>query len=220
MMIALCIVVAVAILFRIGAGYWRHHQLGDFARIRSRENQARLDALVVAVETDRQVVGGYIRGAKEHWQVSRVEAVRRLDLACAHLEEFGPDFRKALKVMRNMARSVSITASPRALRVAAYKLWQTRGLAGVASLLHWVVVTGRERVLVRVWFLRRAFGVVARVLVRRAWLARSTVEWDGTIEDAVGDLMTVEQGAVQTYEVILAALDQWEAARRRHAPAV
>ncbi len=214
------LLVAVALILWIGADYRRHHQLGDFARILSRENQARLDALVLAVETDRQVVGGYVRGAKEHWPVSREEAIRRLDLACAHLEEFGPDFKNALKAMRNMARSVTIVAPPSALRVAAFKLWQTRGLAGVASLLHWVVVTGREQVLVRLWFLRRAFGVAVRVLGCQVWLARGATEWDATIEDAVGDLVTVEQGAVTTYEVILAALDQWEAARRRHAPAV
>ncbi len=217
---AVLLSLVLTIVLRWILDLWREHNAGEFRRIYSRENKARLEALVLAVDVDTTIVGGYVRGARERWQESREEAIRRLDLACAHIEEAAPYFLKTLRAMRNMARTVAIVAPPKPLSLAAYKLWQTRGLAGLTSLLHWIAVTGRDRIRVRVWFLGRAFRAVVRILTGAISRSRLLGLWDKAIDDAVDDMASVQTDAVTTYELILAALDHWEADRRTHAEAV
>jgi hypothetical protein len=97
--------------------------------------------------------------------------------------------------------------------MAAYRLWRVRGLAGVNELLHWVLLTGRDRARVRLWFLRRALVVIVRTVLGTAVLAGRHGRWYATVDDAVADLGTSQDDLLATAETIIDALESWRARR-------
>jgi hypothetical protein len=107
---------------------------------------------------------------------------------------------------------------PLALALAAFQLLRTRGWAALASLLHWLGLTGRSRIRVRLWFLKRALISAARVFTGTATLA---IEEDfrpprsATLSAAAADMKLAQDETVVTAQRILDAFARWQEYRRR-----
>lgn len=209
--------VAVGIVYTV-RDVRRRHTLGRFAALLDPENRAWLDRLALSAETYHAVVRGCTDDARGLWEEDPEAARLRLRLACEQIERVTlPRFLETLSVLRRLARTVKVFPPPRPLAVAAYQLARTRGLAALASLLHWLGLTGRDRVRVRLWFVKRAFVTAARIFTGTAVLAVDQgfgKRWYPTLDAAVTDMKLAQDETVVTAEHILAAFARWKEYRR------
>lgn len=212
----------VAILMTICSQIYRdlrrRHMLGRFAGVLDPENRRWLERLALSATTSQAVVNDATQEAHALWAEDPQAARDRLRLACEHVERVTtPRFFETVAFLRRMARSVKVFPPPRPLAVAAYQLLRTRGWAVVAALLHWLATTGRARVRVRVWFLKRGFVVAARTFTGTAVLAIEQGfgrPWYPTLAAAAHDLKLMEDETVVTAEHVLTAFARWQASRQ------
>lgn len=210
------LLVALVIALRFAHERWLRHKLGPYADLMSAECQVWLDALARSVDNGHVVLEGCAREAFELWGADLTAARARLDLACEYVERVAvPDFVETLQVLRRLARTVAVLPPPAPLATAVLRLWRTRGLAAVAGFLHWLGITGKDRVRVRLWFLKRAFLAAARVFTGTAVLAGRHgfgALWYSTLSEALSDMKLLQNDTVVTAEVILKAFSRWQAA--------
>lgn len=213
---ATLLLVAAIVAVRMVQDCHLRRKLGPYAELMSPECQVWLDALTRSVETDRVILEGCTREAFDLWGTDLEAARKRLALACEYVERLAvPDMIETVQVLRRLARTVAVLPPPRPLAAAAARLWHTRGLAAVATLLYWLGVTGKDRVRVRLWFVKRAFLAAARVFTRTAAVAERAglgLELYTTLDEALDDMKLLRHDTVVTAELVLTAFSRWQAA--------
>jgi hypothetical protein len=213
---------AVVLILRLAHDRWQRHKLGPFAELMSPECQVWLDALARSVENEQVVVEGSVREAYDLWGTDLEAARARLALACDYVERVAvPDFTETIQVLRRLSRTVSALPPPAPLAQAAFRLLRTRGLAAFAGFVHFLGVTGKDRVRVRLWFLKRAFVTAARVFTGTAVLADRhgwAEDWYATLDDALGDMRTLQADSVVSAKLILTAFSRWQVAHLQPQP--
>lgn len=193
---------------------WERHRLGQFGVILDPKNKLWLDELRLQVAENDDIMGRHVRASQLSWSPDRATAMRRLDAACEHLESVVlPNLGEMLTVLRDLARTASVIAAPKPLGLAAYRLWALRGSTTVVRFLGWLLIQGRDQVLLRIWFLRRALLVLVRTMTSTSVLAARHGKWYMTINDAVADLRTTQGEIVVTAEAVLLAFEGWQAQR-------
>lgn len=210
--------IALAVLALVAASrvheLWTGARLGRYVVLLEPEALEWLGELRREIEEDRSVAEVHAELAREQWRLSRDEALSNLEALARHFERtVQPNLGALLHELRVAARTVKIVAPPRPLGVAAYRLWRLRGWSGLGLLAHWLLVTGWQRVRVRVWFLARGLKVVARAVTGASLLAVRRGRWSMTIDAAVADFGTWGGEAVTTAESILDAVARWRAQR-------
>jgi hypothetical protein len=210
--------IAAAVLLLVAAGrvheLWTRARLGRYAVLLEPQAREWLAELRREVEEDRTVAEVHAELAREQWQMSRDEAVSNLEALAQHFERtVQPNLGALIHELRVAARTVKVVAPPRPLGAAAYRLWRLRGWSGLGLLAHWLLVTGWQRVRVRVWFLARGLKVVVRAVTGASLLAVRRGRWSPTIDAAVADFNTWGGEVVTTAESILEAVARWRARR-------
>lgn len=213
------VAVLVTICAQIYRDLTRRRTLGRFAGILDPENRRWLERLALSAVTSQAIVSDATLEAHLLWAEDPQAARDRLRLACEQVERVStPRFFETLGFLRRMARSVKVFPPPRPLAVAAYQLLRTRGWAVLATLLHWLGTTGRARVRVRLWFLKRGFVTAARTFTGTAVLAIEQGfgrPWYPTLAAAAADLKLAEDETVVTAEHVLTAFARWQASREQ-----
>lgn len=94
------------------------------------------------------------------------EAIRLIDISCTVLEEATQDRVKRLQGMALAVRMASAILPPRALQPTSVRLFEVRTLFAAGRILHHMLVTGRERLLLRVTMLRFGYLLTVRAMCR------------------------------------------------------
>jgi hypothetical protein len=82
-----------------------------------------------------------------------------------YLEDLGRERRELLRQMAVYSRLVSAIVPLPPLRPQQFRLGELRGLASFGAVAHYFLVAAVERFRLRLWILRRGFGVAIRALV-------------------------------------------------------
>lgn len=215
------LLVLVTVAVRVERDLRRRRTLGRFAAILDPQHRQLLEQLALHVAVHHEIVRKSTDEAWRLWREDAQAARVRLGLACDQIERVAlPDLLDVLRVLRSLARSVQVLPPPRPLAVAAWCLLRTRGLAALVALLHWIGLTGRERVGVRLWFVKCAFVTAARVY--RGTAARAVEQgferpWYPTLDAAVSDMQNAHDETRHTAEQILDAFARWREYTARHA---
>lgn len=195
---------------------WQHRRIAPALQALSPQNKVWLEDLARGVGDDHVIISGHATVALRLWQEDTAQARQRLRLGCEHIERAAlPEMLRAVAILRGMARSVRILPPPRPLAVAAWRLTCTRGTAALTELLRWLGTTGRERVELRLWFVKRAFVAGARVFLRAAGRAANDTHvdaptWHPPVVVAVADMKLAQDETVATAEHILRAFTHWQ----------
>jgi hypothetical protein len=218
-----CLAVALFVLMSLDArrsDERKQHALEQMMQgLVSEKGQATLDEIALLVDHNRHVLGRYHARSRDLRAAgSYEEAARWTKDGCEAIEEGAPDFLTVLETLRRLARSVSVIVALPPLRPYAFRAWELRGLVGLGRLVHHVLMTGQERIRLRLRILAYAFGMALR------WLRRSTdrvvarpeaaAEWK-RVDDLVGDLDTTGEETLLTTERIVQALDAVELKKTR-----
>jgi len=202
---------ALAYLAWTGLALWRERSLKGIDRIFLPRHQPWIDELARMVAEDQAVTDYWSSRARTSWEAAPQEARRHLDALREHvLTSVQVDLHQALRELLEAARSVPVLAPPRPLAVAAFRLLRLRGLRGVATMLEWAALTGKERVQVRIGFYVVALRTACRLIVHTT---RPHGRWPTHLDPALEDLATVETRTLETAGDVLAALRHWELSR-------
>lgn len=148
-------------------------------------------------------------------QALRARDRRVLRAAVLAVEAHAPSVRAGLEALATISRTVAVLAGPRPTPVQAWRGWGPRGLAIAAAALGAVLVSGAERVRLRLWLLGAALQLGVRALQRAAGDVEVRGCWAG-VEAAVRDLRLVGDEAGATYARVVRALDAVGAFARAH----
>jgi hypothetical protein len=193
----------------------RQRELGqEMDGLVTERGRATLDEIALFIDQNKHVLGRYHTRSREFREAGAYEdAVKWMGWGCEAIEKLAPDLVSALTTMRKLARTVSVIVSLPPLRPYAFRAWQTRGLIGLGAVLHHLLITGQERIRLRLRLLIRVFGMTLR------WLRRSTdrvtarpqdaAEWQ-RIDDLVSDVATANDEAQLTVQRVVQALDAGE----------
>lgn len=177
----------------------------------TRRGRDTLDELSLLVREHRHVLGAY------HGRVRRLrdegrhrEAVERMTVGCRALEELTPAYLSALHSLRLLARSVSVIVALAPIAPRSFATPGLRGVAHVAAFVHDLLLTGKQRMLLR---LRVAAGTFRLAL---HWLKRAcerlaprpthVAGWV-RVDELVTDLDSAGDAALVTAHQIVQALD-------------
>lgn len=196
----------------------------NMAGILSASGRGTLDQIGMLVAENKHVLGRYHERSREFRSSgSMAEAVEWMRYGCDAIEQLAPDFLTAVTSLRRLARGVSAIVALPPLKPYAFRAWELRGLAVLGSVCHALLLTGKERIRLRLGILAHAFGMALR------WLRRSTdrvsahperaAEWQ-RIDALVHDLAITGDAAVLTAERIVQALDHAEFKKRHPAPPI
>lgn len=180
----------------------------------TRRGRDTLDEISLQVREHRHVLGAYHGRARRLRDEGRYsEAAQRLTVGCGAMEELAPDFLTSLSSLRHLARSVSVIVALGPVDAGTLATPRLRGLARTGALLHDLLVTGKQRVLLRL----RVAGTAFRLALR--WLRGASrrlgrrpsdvVEWR-QVDRLVSDVGTVGDEALVTVRQIVQALDAVE----------
>jgi hypothetical protein len=180
----------------------------------TRRGRDTLDELSLQVREHRHVLGAYhARACVLRDEGRHREALERMTVGCRAIEELTPEFLSALHALRHLARSVSVIVAVDPIEPRRYATPSLGLLAGVGQRLHDLLVTGKQRVLLRL----RVAGATFRLALH--WLRRVTVElaprpadvagW-GHLDGLVADLGTAGDEALIAAHQIIQALDAVE----------
>ncbi len=197
------------------------------ARRSERQRQQRLEHDMVGLVTDRgrntlaeigqvvaenkHVLGRYHARSRDFREAGALnDATLWMRNGCEAIEKLAPDFIAALATLRRLARTASIVVPLPPVRAYAFRAWKLRGVAGLAAVAHHLLVTGKDRIRLRVGVLTYIFGMALR------WLRRSTdrvtanpearAEWR-RIDGLVADLAATGDETLATAQRIVQALD-------------
>lgn len=141
---------------------------------------------------------------------SRDEAIRLLDVGLRVVERTSPDMIALLRGMALVSRMAAAIAPVEPVRPRAFRLAKLSRLALVAGFLHRLLVSTAERFCLRVYLLRRGFGVATRFLLRTTERIRTRrlsadPEWN-RIAAARADLRTLSAESLQSFHALLRSL--------------
>jgi hypothetical protein len=229
--LTLLAVMAVALLLALALDVRRRdrrHQQDlerNMVGILTSTGRATLDEIGMLVAENKHVLVRYherSRGVREAGSLP--EVVEWIRYGCEAIERLAPDFVTALNRLRRLARGVSVIVDLPPLGPYTFRAWELRGLAGIGGVLHRLLVTGQERMRLRLAILAHAFGMSLR------WLRRSTdrvtaepergAEWQ-RIDALVHDVIAAGDETELAAQRIVQALDAAklkERAEREPAP--
>jgi hypothetical protein len=177
----------------------------------TRRGRDTLDELSLQVREHRHVIGAYHARARSLRDEGRHrEALERMSVGCRALEELTPDFLTALHSLRHLARSVSVIVAVAPVPAEHFVTPSLGLLVGLGARLHDLLVTGKQRVLLRLSVAGAAFRLALR------WLRQSSggpaprptdVAGWVQIDGLVSDLGTAGDEALVAAHQIIQALD-------------
>jgi len=187
--------------------------------ILTRCGRATLDELTLLAAENRHVLERHHTQAQACRQAGNYEeAAERMALGCNAIERLAPDFVTALRSLRHLARSVSVIVGLPPIPAGAFRSTPSRGLATLASAGHHFLVTGQERIRLRLLVVWHVFRMSLR------WLRRSTErvaedhdQWQ-QIDALVHDIGSAGDETLKTAQRIVQALDALELAVARDNP--
>ncbi len=177
----------------------------------TRRGRDTLDELSLLVREHRHVLSAYYgRVCRLRDEGRHREAVERMTVGCRALEELSPAYLSALHSLRLLARSASVIVTVAPLAPRTFVTPALVGVASVAALLHDLLLTGKQRVLLRL----RVVGGVFRLALH--WLKRATqllaprpthVAGWMRVDRLVADLGSAGDAALVSARQIVQALD-------------
>ncbi len=177
----------------------------------TRRGQNTVDEIALLANEQRYVLTRYRDKARALTDAGQfAEGAARMAVGCRAVEEMAPDFLSALRALRRLARAVGVIVAVDPVDARAFQAWELRGLTGVGAFLHYLLLTGRRRMLLRLHIVFTAFRLALRWLrgsVDHA--ARCPREWR-RIDALVADLGTAGDEAVVAARHIVQALDAVE----------
>lgn len=131
---------------------------------------------------------------------------RILRAAVLAIEAHAPSVRAGFEALSSISRTVAVLVPPPPTPARAWRGWGPRGLAAAAAALGAMLVTGTERVRLRLWLLGRALQLGVRAVRRGVADVEARDRW-AQVEAAVHDLHLVGAEAGVTYARVVLALD-------------
>lgn len=180
------------------------------------DSQEAFDEIVLMVRENKTALASYHDEAREISREGRAQqAAEWMAHGCEAIEELAPSFFAALQTLMRLTRALSAIIPLEPVSAYAFDAWRLRGLAAAGLVLHHILLTGRERMMLRL----RVIGTAFRWAVR--WLRRSTerlparpAEWKH-IEVLVHDLNTVGDETVVTARRIIQTLNALDRLRAK-----
>jgi hypothetical protein len=138
------------------------------------------------------------------------EAIRLLEVGVKVVESTSPDMITLLRGMAVVSRMAAAITAVEPLCAQDFRLPRLSGLVLLAGFLHRLLVSTAERFRLRVYVLRRGFGVATHLLLEstrqiRARRLAAEAEWN-RIEAARTDLRTLSAESLRTFHVLLRSL--------------
>lgn len=179
-------------------------------RVLSGRAQKALDEIARIMQKNSAVLGHHRLRSQAFRTAGRYQqAAEYMASGCKAIEALAPDYHSAIRTLQNLARSASVIVNPTPLRPHLFRSWELRGVMGLGVVAHHLLVTGQERVRLRLRLLSFAFGMSVRWLQRAAGRvqARPSNEEAWTLlEDCAADIETTGDETVLTATRIIQAL--------------
>jgi hypothetical protein len=171
------------------------------------EARRQLDMLRLSARAERAIAEDSMEQAEEarrgqDW----AEACRMVALLAGSFERAMPDRLKNLRAMALCVRVSAAVMPPPSLDPWRFRLSSLRTVAGAGALLHHVLVTPVERMLLRLWLVsvafRLALGVLHRASVALHADPRAARYWQRCI-DGQADWLAADDEHVTSFELVL-----------------
>jgi hypothetical protein len=138
------------------------------------------------------------------------DAIRLLRSGCAVIAQAAPDRLRLLAGMSVYSRMVAAMLPVRPLPVRGFRLPGTWGVAGLATVLHHVVVTSVEQFRIRLWALREGFRIVPRVVARStdrvaAHRTLAGTDWERVMAGQA-DFQLLSDESLESFRILVTAL--------------
>jgi hypothetical protein len=179
-------VVFAAVIATIVTALYARYKFGgvqrDWEAILSQDARRMIDEvrarmIVEAAMADDALLGAQAARAAGDWR----EACRLLDLGVWALDQAMPSRLTRLHGIATAVRVATAIAPPPPVPAARFQIPILRGLAGVGTVIHHVLVTPTERMLLRLWLISCAFRFALRIVRRAASVLRrhpeAACEW-------------------------------------------
>ena len=175
--------------------------------------QATLDAVALLVRENQHYLGRHVAAAHRLREAGRLDAAAdQLRQGSAVIRQLAPEFLDALRTLRRLARCTSAIVVVAPIRAGAFRTPSLKGLAGLGSLLHYLLLTGRQRIVLRLATAAGAFRLAVHWLhttvARRARLDHDR-RWR-RVRALVADIDTSGDEALVATRQIAEALDAVE----------
>jgi hypothetical protein len=180
----------------------------------TRRGRDTLDELELIVRENRHALEGSwarARRAREHGH--HADAARRLQLGCEAIEALSPDFLSGLRALRQLARTVSVIVAAEPVSASTFHTRPLRNLAALGGVIHEFLLTGRQKILLRLRLCASAFRVALRHLRASSGRVNASPADEGRWRHAgalVADLGRAGDEAVIAARSIVQALDAVE----------
>jgi hypothetical protein len=133
----------------------------------TRRGRDTLDELELVVRENRHALESSWSRAGREREAGRAErAALRLRRGCEAIEELAPDFLSGVRALRRLARTVSVIVATEPVAVHAFETSRLRGLAALGRVVHEFLLTGRQKVRLRLLVCASAFRIALRQLGR------------------------------------------------------
>ncbi len=178
--------------------------------------QATLDEIALMVREQKHYLGRHMAEAYSHRSRGRrTQALASLSLGCEAIEALAPDFLTALCTLRRLSRCVSAVVVIEPVSMGSFRSPSLKGLAGIGSLLHYLLLTGRQRVELRLHIVASAFRLGVRWLrnTRDRIATRDRAALWQRVDRLVSDLGASGDAALAATRQIAEALDAVEFGR-------
>jgi hypothetical protein len=171
------------------------------------EAQRQLSLLRLSARAERAIAEDTIELAAEaRGEKDWAEACRMVDLLAASFTKAMPDRLRNLRAMALCVRVGAMVMPPPPVTLMRFRLGRVRGAVGVGTLLHHVLVTPAERMLLRLWLLSVAFRLALRVLHQASVALHayppSAHYWQRCV-DGQADWLTADDEHVASFELVL-----------------
>ncbi len=208
--------IAVAVAALLHAMDLAHQEVVQRAMdgVLTRRGRDTLEELGLQVREQRHVLSAYHGRARRLRAAGHArEAQERMRAGCQAMHELAPEFLSALSALRQLARAVSVIVTVAPLSPSAFETRGLRGIAGAAALLHDLLVTGGQRVRLRLAVAAGTFRVALH------WLQGATDGLaprpaDGALwarlDGLVADIGTAGDAALVAARHVVQALDAVE----------
>lgn len=185
----------------------------------TRRGRDTLDELELIVRENRHALeGSWERARRARERGCDADAARRLQVGCEAIEALSPDFLSGLRALRQLARTVSVIVEAEPIAANSFNTKSLRSLATLGQVVHQFLLTGRQKILLRVRLCASAFRVALRHLRRSTGQVNAAPADDVRWRHAgalIADLGRAGDEAVVAARSIVQALDAVELG---HAP--